>query len=275
MANETLRELDADLDIIQKLGDEPNADNNLTAAELKAKFDEAGNILKKYINENVVPDSKGNVPNTRKVNGKPLSSDVSLTAADVSARPNTWIPTAADVGAFALNGSNTMTGDLKIEKSVPMTVFSDPAYPSSVGEVGAYGSSVRLTNKTPGGTFNSLVVSHPESPLAEALRLLWHDEVLYNVFHTGNKPSGYYTGNGSAAARRIETGGFGNLIHIYSEAGSVSAIIGFMGGFGIGTDGTLTPLSYEITWFRDGVLAIATDSRFLNQSGLTYKYDVL
>ncbi|MCM1136329.1 MAG: hypothetical protein NC400_12240 [Clostridium sp.] len=39
------------------------------------------------------------VPTARKVNGKALSGDISLTAADVGARPSNWIPTAAQVGA--------------------------------------------------------------------------------------------------------------------------------------------------------------------------------
>lgn len=41
----------------------------------------------------------GAVPITRKVNGKALSADISLTASDVGARPSTWTPTAAEVGA--------------------------------------------------------------------------------------------------------------------------------------------------------------------------------
>lgn len=39
------------------------------------------------------------VPNTRTVNSKALSSNITLTAADVGARANTWTPSAADVGA--------------------------------------------------------------------------------------------------------------------------------------------------------------------------------
>lgn len=39
------------------------------------------------------------VPNSRKINGKALSADISLTASDVGARPSTWTPTAANVGA--------------------------------------------------------------------------------------------------------------------------------------------------------------------------------
>ena len=47
--------LDGDLNIIQKLDDEPNDVGGLTSAELKAKFDESGNIIKKYINETLIP----------------------------------------------------------------------------------------------------------------------------------------------------------------------------------------------------------------------------
>ena len=63
----------------------------------------------------------GAVPTARKVNGKVLSADISLNAADVGAaaashihtaaqvgaRPDTWTPTAADVGAAAANHTHT------------------------------------------------------------------------------------------------------------------------------------------------------------------------
>lgn len=45
----------ADLNIIQKLDDEPNDVGGLTAQELKAKFDEAGNVIKTFINESLIP----------------------------------------------------------------------------------------------------------------------------------------------------------------------------------------------------------------------------
>lgn len=53
--------------------------------------------------------SVGAVPTTRKVNGKALSADVSLTAADVGARPSTWVPTKGDVGLG--NVPNVTTDD--------------------------------------------------------------------------------------------------------------------------------------------------------------------
>ena len=42
-----------DMDIIAKLSDTPNEE--LSSAELKAKFDEGGNKLKEYINTVLVP----------------------------------------------------------------------------------------------------------------------------------------------------------------------------------------------------------------------------
>ena len=54
-SNLEIQQLDGDLNIIQKLDDEPNDVGGLTSAELKAKFDESGNIIKKYINETLIP----------------------------------------------------------------------------------------------------------------------------------------------------------------------------------------------------------------------------
>ena len=54
-SNLKIQLLDGDLNIIQKLDDEPNDVGGLTSAELKAKFDESGNIIKKYINETLIP----------------------------------------------------------------------------------------------------------------------------------------------------------------------------------------------------------------------------
>ena len=46
---------DKDMNIIQKLTDEPNDRDGLTAGELKAKFDEGGLAVKGYLNETVRP----------------------------------------------------------------------------------------------------------------------------------------------------------------------------------------------------------------------------
>lgn len=51
--------------------------------------------------EQIESELSGYVPNTRTVNGKALSSDITLDAADVGARDATWTPTASEVGARA------------------------------------------------------------------------------------------------------------------------------------------------------------------------------
>lgn len=47
---------DADLNIISSLGDYPREDNGLETEDFKKRFDLAGNLLKKYINEILVPN---------------------------------------------------------------------------------------------------------------------------------------------------------------------------------------------------------------------------
>jgi len=49
------QKLETDLKIISKLPDEPN-EGGLTAAQLKAKFDEAGETVKLYLNETLIPE---------------------------------------------------------------------------------------------------------------------------------------------------------------------------------------------------------------------------
>ena len=55
------------------------------------------------LNNTITLADLGGVPTTRTVNGKALSADINLSAADVGARPTSWTPTAADVGAVPTN----------------------------------------------------------------------------------------------------------------------------------------------------------------------------
>ena len=50
-----LSAFDKNVAIHQSLGNEPNIDNNLTAEELKKKFDLGAELIKAYLNERVVP----------------------------------------------------------------------------------------------------------------------------------------------------------------------------------------------------------------------------
>lgn len=51
-----LSKFEKDMGIISALDDEPNDVGGLTAAELKAKFDEGGQALKEFINETLTKE---------------------------------------------------------------------------------------------------------------------------------------------------------------------------------------------------------------------------
>lgn len=57
----------------------------------------------------VTASQVGAVPTTRTVNSKALSGNITLTASDVGARPASWMPTAAQVGAATPSSQKTVT----------------------------------------------------------------------------------------------------------------------------------------------------------------------
>lgn len=52
---------DKDLDIIAKLDDEPNDVGGLSADGFKEEFDKAGNLIKDYINESLIPEIESDI----------------------------------------------------------------------------------------------------------------------------------------------------------------------------------------------------------------------
>lgn len=90
----------------------------------------------------------------------------------------------------------------------------------------------------------------------------------YNILHTGNKPSGSYTGNGSATERSIAmVGAIGHAVLVWSNNGAI--IITRVGGFGTKV------LDYGACHFEGDYTKIATTDSLLNASGDTYHYQVL
>lgn len=87
-SNLKIQLLEGDLSIIQKLDDEPNDVGGLSAAELKAKFDQAGLTIQKYINETLVPEvlSEGAVEAQRQSAENARAAAESRRAAAESAR---------------------------------------------------------------------------------------------------------------------------------------------------------------------------------------------
>ena len=94
----------------------------------------------------------------------------------------------------------------------------------------------------------------------------------YQILTECNKPSGTYTGNGSAASRIIPIDSIGGAIVIQSLHGTV-----FVTNKGcIGHSGTtVRALNYDAVQFFASNLTIKSTDAFVNANGTTYNYQVL
>lgn len=94
-----IEKLSADLNIISKLGDYPLSDDGLEPDQFKAKFDEAGKIIKQYINDILIPSLDELVDVDALLKG---ILDTTLTKADKAAN--------AKATGTALNAHKAMIG---------------------------------------------------------------------------------------------------------------------------------------------------------------------
>jgi len=94
------------------------------------------------------------------------------------------------------------------------------------------------------------------------------------ALHTGNKPTGTYTGNGSDTERTINTGGTGSMVAIYSESGGIMSLV-TAGGAITSSAASLLAISKDEAKFVNGVLTLKTTVGRLNGDGITYTYQVL
>lgn len=98
----------------------------------------------------------GAVPTSRTVNGKALSSNISLSASDVGARPYDWLPVLAEIGAQKIIGISQYTGDLNDYETLMNTVVwvngdsvaNSPTKNYAVVETWGNGSGVVLQRVT-------------------------------------------------------------------------------------------------------------------------------
>lgn len=176
----------------------------------------------------------------------------------------TWKPYAQAVGGLATDGSNAMTGD-----SLGLR--------SGVGSVSATDTYTEV-NSNPSANENNRttlrVWNNAEIKSALNLRRYSNGVVLNNVtvLHTGNKPSGSYTGNGDGAVRTIETGGVANCVLLWSEAYG-AAFVHENGAIHISKTGVMT--LYARGYIRieaGGNLRCATANDAFNANGATYNY---
>ena len=96
-------------------------------------------------------------------------------------------------------------------------------------------------------------------------------ETTYSIFGEHNKPSGSYTGNGSATKREIAIGGIGSLLVI--EGGGCVTFVTKEGSFMFNATYKNTLfLNIEELVFEDGVLTIATAEGGINGNGIYFTY---
>lgn len=277
-----------------------------------------------------------------------------LTAADVGARPNTWMPTAADVGAFSSKGYitdntnidnladgvyeyngwasdsivcsagvpfvkafgtwikktpyddkstanridtviNNYTGDVYTMYGYNGTWYKNTA--NSVNKAGdtmkgnltiessgynnqlalkrtaGWGDVVASFYRDDGEMLGAIGFDSNGSPL---LRELGDSSSAHKtILHTGNKPSGSYTGNGEATARTVDIGGIGNILFIRAQH-SVIGFACFYGGVMFNLANNTTQYYTRTRFsFADGVLTIATSDAHVNNNGTEFYYQVL
>ena len=138
---EELELLTENVEVHQTLGDNPNTDDNLSAYDLKVKFDEPARILKQFLNSKIIPfintlhkqttqsidptlTLEGFAADAKKtgdalaerafakrtVNGYPLTGDINLNAADIEAAPAGFGLGAAKLISMAEIDSIASTG---------------------------------------------------------------------------------------------------------------------------------------------------------------------
>lgn len=129
-----IEKLSADLNIISKLGDYPLADDGMEPDQFKAKFDEAGKLIKQYINEVLIPSLDELVDVDALLKG---ILDTTLTKADKAAN--------AKATGTALNAHKAMIGTV-LENAYDCGDFVIPG-----GDAFAY----TLTAGNPGMAFTA------------------------------------------------------------------------------------------------------------------------
>lgn len=116
-----LTNFEKDMAIIQALDDEPNDVGGMTAAELKAKFDEGGLAIKEYINGTLIPNvAKADTT----INGHPMGQNVTVTKSDVGLGN---VDNTSDQGK-PVSAAQQAALDLKADKSNVLEKDTDVYY---------------------------------------------------------------------------------------------------------------------------------------------------
>ena len=181
--------------------------------------------------------------------------------------------TAADINAVNKAG-DTMTGTFAVENSDPRVHLKNNNIDSRFGvfELDA-NAALHVSNWKSGDTTGLKLQPTSRVSLAQALQLVINGSNSYDLFGAHNKPTGSYTGNGSATSRTISVGGIGEILVIYT--GGRVGFVGYNGGVIFNySEAKATYFTEEQINFRAGVLTLASDNTQVNTNGTIYNYYV-
>jgi microcystin-dependent protein len=177
-----------DLDVIQGLSQLPNQTDGLSYAELQAKFDEAGNSIKDYINDTLLVEMKA----------QGAAEKIGAVVGGAAGNVQDFIDAleAAGSGTLPPNGSVTntmMATDVKIGSLASLTTTEKSSVQGAINElvttVGALASLTTTVKTSIVNAINELVSSNTYNV----------GEVKY--FAVDTPPTGYLKANGAAISR--------------------------------------------------------------------------
>ncbi len=178
--------------------------------------------------------------------------------------------TAVDLANYLPKTGGEVKGDLLV---------SSPSCTTRKIKQSSYGGNAYFINYG-ANVLRQIDIVNPESdPYSQnALRYEYSDDNGYtwNVFdilHTGNKPTGTYTGNGDAEQRLIATGGIGNYLLLSNGADFFLVTTGGALHFNPST-GHIACIASDKLRFQDGNLYINSNDNAINGNGFGFYYYV-
>lgn len=227
-----LERLEDDLNIIQALDDEPNDVGGLNAAQLKAKFDEAGNRVKDYLNEKVVGvlNSANGADSINASDGKSVQANLERLGGDIQALAGGTVP-----GEGATLGWNLDAGGYRVVN------LGSPAEQTDALNWGSV-----LPEALEQLLFGSVANRMPSAALEQLYRLIPHPWKLIEQFTkagsgTFTVPDLFEGEDYELGVYLIGGGGSGAAAVRYPSDGSGAASGGGASGFGLNFVRTVSP----------------------------------